>query len=97
MKTLKIFSILLILTLLTSCYKETYPKYITGPEKVDTTKWEDEYVNLGTVPANTGPVINILSGTNWKLVKYMSVFATQTPNDTIHFISKLDTFSYLLL
>lgn len=87
MKNFKILSIPLILMLLTSCYKETYPKYISGPEKVDTTKWENEYLNVGTIPTPTGPVINVLSGTNWVLVKYMSVFATQTPNDTIHFVS----------
>ena len=94
MNNLKLYKNLLFLlgiltTILcfTSCYKETYPKYVIEPEKADTTKWEDEYTTLGTIPNNSGPTINILSGTKWVLVKYMNVFATEYPNDTIHFIS----------
>lgn len=89
MKNFKILSIPLILMFLTSCYKETYPKYVSGPEPVDTSKWENEYQNLGTLPNPSTPVIthNVIYNTKWVLIKYITGFGTQQPNDTITFVS----------
>lgn len=89
MKNFKILSIPLILLLLTSCYKETYPKYVSGPEPVDTSKWENQYENLGVLPDPAAPVIthNAIYNTKWVLTKYITGFGTQQPNDTITFIS----------
>jgi hypothetical protein len=72
--------------LLSSCVKNENPKYVILPDKVDTTKWEDEYVNAGTIPT-IGNTNNGLYGTDWKIVKYVTAFATEYPNDTIHFIN----------
>jgi hypothetical protein len=84
-----IFGTIIILLLSTSCYKETYPKYILGPEQVDTTKWDSKYENLGTIPGPVVPVVthNVIYNTKWVLTKYITGFGTQQPNDTITFIS----------
>ena len=70
-----------------SCTKDNNPKYIQVPEVVDTTSWESQYVNAGTLPNPSSNTHNGLYGTKWKLVKYVTAFATEYPNDTIYFIS----------
>ena len=77
---------LLVTLCLYSCAKNENPKYVVIPEKIDTTKWEDEYANAGNLPTICN-IHNGLYGTNWKIVKYVTAFATEHPNDTIHFIS----------
>jgi len=85
-----IFGVLItwaICLLLSSCVKDNNPKYVQLPEVVDTTSWESQYVNAGTLPSPSTNTHNGLYGTKWKLVKYVTAFATEYPNDTIHFIS----------
>jgi len=81
--------VLLITTLfLVSCEKEIITP-TKQPEPVDTTKWQDQYTDSGTLPnwtvnQNTN---NELVNTNWVLTKIVAAFGTTTMNDTIHFIS----------
>lgn len=78
----------ILLILVTSCAKDDNPKYVPSAEVIDTTSWEDSYVYAGTLPTvDTTTKHNELYGTKWVLTKYVAGFATQTPNDTIHFIN----------
>jgi hypothetical protein len=71
-----------------SCKKDDDFGYSQVPEEnTDTIHWEDEYSDGGTLPNGTGWV-NDLVGTKWVLTKYVSGFATQYPNDTIHFVTQ---------
>ena len=84
------FGLFLILSLFVSCSKEpiTPGSYQAGTLPVeDTTTWQWQYSNGGTLPnwgINQG---NDLVGTKWVLTKVMSGFATTYPNDTIVFVS----------
>lgn len=82
-----LIGVTLTVLLLSSCYKDNNPKYVQLPEVIDTTSWESQYVNAGTLPNSTSNTHNGLYGTKWKLVKYVTAFASEYPNDTIHFIS----------
>lgn len=44
------------------------------------------YTYGGTLP-NSGNATNALVGTTWVLTKYVSAFATESPYDTINFVS----------
>jgi hypothetical protein len=71
-----------------SCEKETITP-AKQPEPIDTTKWQDQYTNGGTLPNwNVKPnTNNELVGTNWVLTKIVAGFGSITMNDTIHFIA----------
>jgi hypothetical protein len=78
---------ILMVFLLASCAKEDFGQYDTVQEPInnnisDTTS----YVYGGTVP-NGNNASNDLIGTKWVLTKYVSAFATESPNDTIEFVS----------
>ena len=94
----------LVVFLLFSCKKEE-PTYTITPEKLntDTTNWHDDYTNGGTLPFTNTNAKNVLNGTKWVLKKYVTAFATESPNDTIIFVSNVKyrlnngaTRSYLL-
>ena len=72
--------------LITSCKKHEGP-YKQIPDPVDTTAWQDGYTDGGVLPGGGTATQNPLVGTQWKLVKVVSAFATTYPNDTITFIS----------
>jgi len=79
-----------ILSLFASCNKEqiTPGNYKAGTLPVDdTTTWQWQYGNGGTLPNWGGNQGNDLVGTKWVLTKVMSGFATTYPNDTIAFVS----------
>lgn len=82
--------LILLMFLSFSCKKEE-PGYVLTPEKTqgDSDDWRNGYVYSGTLPNNNTNVNNALSGTKWVLTKYVTAFATQSPNDTIHFISNI--------
>ncbi len=83
MKNLILFALLSLLFI--SCEKEV-PPYIEVPEEVvDTTAWNEDYTNGGTIPTTTGQA-NELAGTQWVLTKVVTSFATELPNDTISFV-----------
>jgi len=84
----KILFLLAITTLIfTSCTKEyVEPKYVEVLEEPNTTNWNDDYGNGGTLPPNGGQPVNDLIGTRWVLTKVVSAFATEFPNDTIDFV-----------
>ena len=78
----------LILTsiLILSCEKEEYSPYVEMEEtNQDTIHWQAQY-NNGVTLTGSGQPNTTLSGTTWVLTKYVSSFATEYPNDTIHFI-----------
>jgi hypothetical protein len=78
-----LFSVVLILS---SCEKnEPQPLYTYELETVDSTAWQDQYADGGTVTA-VGNQTNVIAGTKWVLTKYVTAFATEYPNDTIDFI-----------
>jgi hypothetical protein len=81
----------LICLLMASCKKEPITpgnyKWVEPP--VDTTNWQDDYYNGGTLPnwGNGNTVENNISGTNWVLIDVYYNYAHVTKNDTVHFIS----------
>jgi len=81
-----IFAILLSLA---SCKKEEFEPMIQVLDEtyVDTTDWQDQYTNGGTLPTSGTNSGNDLVGTKWVLTKMVSSFATEYPNDTITFVS----------
>jgi hypothetical protein len=78
-----------LLLLLVSCKKlETGNKFVLDVPKKDTvTDWRYAYVDNGKLTNTPTEVRNILYGTTWVLTKYVKDFATEYPNDTIHFIN----------
>jgi hypothetical protein len=82
---------LLISWLLSSCNKEpiTPGNYQFMEPIPDTTNWQDDYNNGGTLPnwGNGNTVENNISGTNWVLIDVNYNYAHVTKNDTVHFIS----------
>ena len=60
---------------------------INVPETQDTTDWQSEYTDAGTLPVNIGTNNNKIMGTKWVLIKMVSSFATEYPNDTLYFVS----------
>jgi hypothetical protein len=92
----KDFLIIMIISIilgvmLTSCSKDeiTPGNYGPGtPPATDTTNWQDQYGNGGTLPNwGTTPTSNELVGTTWVLTKVVTAFSTSYPNDTIRFVS----------
>lgn len=84
------FGLFLFLSLFASCKKEpiTPGNYQAGkvpPE--DTTTWQWQYGNGGTLPNWNGNQLYDLVGTKWVLTKVVTGFATTYPNDTIKFIN----------
>ena len=79
--------ILILSTILifTSCEKEPYGQYHTAPEEISANDPNGGFIYNGTLPTNTA--VNDLIGTKWLLVKYVTAFATDFPNDTIDFVS----------
>ena len=72
---------------LTSCKKDDdYEPWVNVPEQQDTTKWQDDFVDGGTLTTGSGGG-NKLNGTKWVLTKMVTSFATEYPNDTLNFIS----------
>lgn len=91
----------------TSCKKEaiTPGNYQANQTIADTTTWQGQYGNGGTLPNwGTPNNTNPLSGTNWILTDVNYNYAHVNKNDTIHFVSNTrytvgsDTtkFSYVL-
>jgi hypothetical protein len=80
----------LVASLFTSCKKEpiTPGNYQPNQTVVDTTNWQDQYGNGGTLPNwGTPNNTNPLYGTNWVLIDVYNNYAHVTKSDTIHFIS----------
>jgi hypothetical protein len=80
----------LICLLMASCKKEpiTPGNYTLVEPPADTTNWQDQYGNNGTLPNwGTGSNPNNISGTNWVLIDVYYNFAHVDKNDTIHFIN----------
>ncbi len=74
--------------LLASCEKITPGKYTqNNPQTKDTSTFEWQFENKGTLPNWGNPTTNILVGTRWVLTKVVINFASSTPNDTIDFVT----------
>jgi hypothetical protein len=87
---IKSVGLFLFLSLFPSCNKEpiTPGNYKAGTLPVDdTTTWEWQYTNGGTLPNNTGNQLYDLVGTKWLLTKVVTAFSTSYPNDTLKFIN----------
>lgn len=84
----KLLFLLVIATLgLSSCKKDEYEPWVYVPEEPqDTSKWQDNYTDGGTLPYDTSNAPTIV-GTKWVLIKMVTAFATDYPNDTLEFIS----------
>lgn len=85
MKNLLILITVILAFNFTSCKKATSP-YSTKPDSVDTTQWQSQYNNGGTIPTVTTVTNGDLFGTNWILTKVQIGLASTIKNDTIHFI-----------
>lgn len=89
----KMKNLILILALtisLIACKKEpiTPGNYTMTVPPQDTTHWQSQYSNGGTLPNWGGnSTNNQLFGTNWVLTDVYNNYAHITKNDTIHFIS----------
>ena len=85
-----IISIFLLLNLL-GCTKDviTPGNYYPKAELIDSTKWQDDYVNGGVIPTfgNNNTQSNELVGTTWVLTKIQTAFVTTILSDTLHFIT----------
>ena len=79
----------LAIFLLSSCKKDTITpgNYKAGTTTKDTTTWQWQYSNGGTLPNWSNNQVNELVGTKWLLTKIVTGFATSYPNDTIKFIN----------
>ncbi len=89
-KLIVIGCVLLVLLILCSCKKEaiTPGNYQPNITVVDTTHWQDQYGNGGTLPNwGTPNNTNPLYGTNWVLIDVNYNYAHVTKSDTVHFIS----------
>jgi hypothetical protein len=82
-KLILIFGLFLSIT---SC-KKYEGSYQQIPDPVDTTAWQDDYTSGGVLPGGGTQTPNTIVGTQWVLVKVVSAFSTNYPNDTITFIS----------
>jgi len=80
-------AVIVIVLSSTSCKKDDdFEPWVNVPEQTDTTKWQDNYTDGGTLPNNTSTG-NVINGTQWILTKMVAGFATTYPNDTLDFIS----------
>lgn len=86
-----LIGIILLGSLFTSCKKDniTPGNYKTVTPPIDTTHWQTQYSNGGTVPTwNAGGDTNVAVGTTWVLTYLQVGFSTPPlPIDTIRFIS----------
>ncbi len=86
-----VIKIFLLATLFTicSCRKDDeYMPWVNVPEEQnDTTQWQDNYSDGGTLPYDTSYSSGII-GTKWVLTKMVTAFATEYPNDTIEFLTQ---------
>jgi hypothetical protein len=83
----KLVLIFCLLFLFTSCKKTIVGPYQQVPDPIDTTTWQDGYTSGGILPGGGTQTQNQMIGTKWVLVKVVSAFSTNYPNDTITFIS----------
>ena len=83
-----IFLLFSSLVMFSSCKKDDddYQFTYQEPEDVDTSNWQDDFTSAGTIPNNTSSDKPIV-GTKWVLIKVVTAFATEYPNDTIHFVN----------
>jgi hypothetical protein len=85
---IKLFYITLTVMLIVSCKKIEYGNYQVVEEDTPVnTPWQDNYGDGGTISGNGTSTNNQLNGTKWVLVKVVSAFSTNYPNDTITFVS----------
>ncbi len=88
-----LFAILtiILLLLLTGCTKEviTPGNYYPKAELIDSSKWQDDYVNGGVIPTfgNNNIQSNELVGTTWVLTKILTNYGVTLLSDTLHFLS----------
>lgn len=75
-----------ILALTASCKKYKGP-YQQVPDPIDTTSWQDSYINGGVLPGGGTQTQNTLVDTKWVIFKIVSAFSTNYPNDTINFVT----------
>jgi hypothetical protein len=80
-----------LVMLLFSCKKEpiTPGNYTTTPAPIDTSHWQYQYSNGGTLPTwTTSTTANDLFGTNWIVTEVTTPWpiVTTNPMDTVHFI-----------
>lgn len=79
--------LLLSVFLLSSCEKEDFGQYHQEPENTYNPPEDTTFYTYGGTLPNAGNATNALVGTKWVLIKYVSSFATEYPNDTIDFVS----------
>ena len=91
-----LFLLLILIVILSSCRKddEYMPWTNTPEENNDTTQWQDNYTDGGTLPYDTSYKSGIV-GTKWVLTKMVTSFATEYPNDTIEFLTQNTEVQYL--
>jgi hypothetical protein len=86
---LGIITTVLIMFTVTGCKKNNPAPYVP-PTSVDTTNWQNQYTNGGTLPNWTsGTQTNDLVGTTWLLTKIMNGFGTTIMYDTLHFVTNI--------
>ena len=83
----KLVLIFCLLFLFASCKKTNVGPYQQVPDPIDTTTWQDDYTSGGVLPGGGTQTQTPIVGTKWVLVKVVSAFSTNYPNDTITFIS----------
>lgn len=89
---IKNLALILVLTVTFAACKKTSitpGNYKTTQSPQDTSNWQNQYGNGGTVPTwgngNTSP--NQINGTNWVLIDVYNNYAHVNKSDTVHFIS----------
>jgi hypothetical protein len=96
MKRLFLLLTISFVVLATSCKKQNIePNYTTIEDPADTLdtyqnyygNQTDDYTDGGTLPTLTEDT-SLLAGSKWVLIKYVSAFATEYPNDTIDFVDE---------
>lgn len=79
--------ILFTVLILFSCEKYEPSTYIeVMDETPDTTTWDSDYVDGGTINNNVTTFTNKLISTKWVITHVQTDFVLQTPNDTLTFI-----------
>ena len=86
-----IIAILALTISLIACKKEplVLGNYQVTTPPVDTTHWQSQYGNGGTLPnwGNGSSTNNQMFGTNWVLTDVYNNYAHTAKHDTVHFIS----------
>lgn len=87
----KLLFLFIILLSFASCKKQDP---LVPMEQVPEEQYQDstgnQYTNGGTLGTGSGTNYNDLVGTQWVLIKMVSSFATEYPNDTISFTSNTE-------